>query len=342
MKTALTAICTVVLLMTLTGCQPQVEEKELLTDGKLLLAVDFQQGKTLRYKFLSRRDIEINWGAMKGGSKSGKGKVDKVFESVEMVVAYTPIEVDPFGLTTIKATCESVKVNQTSPTGRQHGRKDAVETFAGKTFTFSVNATGKIEDNSELEALIKEAGEKAFRPKTKKGKIKEPDMIGDFIATQWFLWNSISSIEKPAEGIAIGQTWNSQLSVPVTMILIQARNVNYTLDEIRQSEKGRLALIRSSYSLPKITPRIWPLPYSGTFHMMSGRFGFLRGYKALSLEGQGEELFNIDAGRIEKYNQQYEMQLRSSLPMGLSGIVPITVKQKLTMELLEDQQKIKK
>lgn len=335
MKTTLTTIFTVVLLIVLTGCQPQVERKKLLVDGKVLLAVDFQKGKTLRYKFLSRRDIEINWGELKGGAKSDKGKVDKLFESVEVVVAYTPIEVDPFGLTTIEATCESVKVNQTHPTGRQAGRKDAVETFSGKTFTFTVNPAGEMKDRSQLEELIKEAGKNAFRPKGRKGRIKEPDMIGDFICTQWFLWDSISSIEKPAEGVAIGQTWKSQLLVPVTMVLRQLRDVTYTLDEIRQSKKGQLAVIRSSYSLPNISPRIWPLPYSGSFQM-SGRFGFLRGYKALSLEGEGEELFNIEAGRIEKYDQQYEMKLRSSLPMGLSGIVPITVKQKLTMELLEE------
>jgi len=341
LKTTITTVFTVVLLIFLTGCQPQVEEKELLVDGKLLLAVDFQKGRTLRYKFLSRRDIEVNWGELKGGAKPGKGKVDKLFESVEMVVAYTPIEVDPFGLTTIEATCESVKVNQTSPTGRQGGRKDAVETFSGRTFTFTVNAAGEMKDRSQLEKLIKEAGKNAFRTKSRKGRTKEPDMIGDFIAAQWFLWDSISSIEKPAEGVAIGQTWKSKLFVPVTMMLRQLRDVTYTLDEIRRSKKGALAVIRSSYSLPNISPRIWPLPYSGSFQM-SGRFGFLRGYRALSLEGEGEELFNIEAGRIEKYDQQYEMKLSSSLPMGLSGVVPITVKQKLTMEFLEDQKTTKK
>ncbi len=340
LKTVITTVFTVVSLFTLIGCQPQAKEKKLSPDGKVLLAVDFHKGKTIRYKFLSRRDIELDWGAMKGDTT--KAKVDKVFELVEMVVAYTPVEVDPFGLTTINATCESIKVDQTAPTGRQSGRKDAVETFAGKTFTFTVNAAGKIEDNSQLEQLIKEAGKNAFRPGDGGKKVKEPDMIGDFIATQWFLWNSISSIEKPADGVSIGRTWNSQLSVPVSMILIQARNVAYSLAEIRRSDKGRLAVIRSTYSLPEVTPRIWPLPYSGTFHQMSGRFGFLRGYKALSLEGQGEELFNIDAGRIERYNQQYQMQLRSTLPMGISGIVPITLEQNLSMELLEDSQTPKK
>ena len=40
---------------------------------------------------------------------------------------------------------------------------------------------------------------------------------------------------------------------------------------------------------------------------MVGPFGFYRNYRVLSLQGQGEELFNIDAGRTERYEQQYEL-----------------------------------
>jgi hypothetical protein len=66
---------------------------------------------------------------------------------------------------------------------------------------------------------------------------------------------------------------------------------------------------------------------------MRGTFGFLSGYKLLNLEGRGEELFNIEAGRIEQYNQQYQMQLEASIPMGISVKPMITIKQNLTMEL---------
>jgi hypothetical protein len=76
------------------------------------------------------------------------------------------------------------------------------------------------------------------------------------------------------------------------------------------------------------------MPYSGSFQM-SGMFGFLRGYKVLRLEGQGEELFNIDAGRTEQYNQQYQMQIKASLPFTLGANPLITIKQNLTMRLLE-------
>jgi hypothetical protein len=322
LKTALT-IFTAVFLIASAGCEMRAKGKPI--------TVDFQQGQTLRYRFVSHKDIEVNWGPTKSGSKRGKNKVDKSSESMDMVVAYTPIEVNPYGLTTIKATCESVNVRRS---GRKGTSKDAVTALPGKSFTFTVEPTGKIEDYLQLEKLIKEIGKKAFRPKSKGRRVKEPDMIGDFTATQWFLWDSVSSIEKTTEGVRVGQSWKSQLSVPTPMITRKARDVTYTLDEIRQTEKGQLAVIRSSYSLAESVYRNWPLPYSGSFQM-SGRFGFLRGYRFLDLQGQGEELFNIDAGRTEQYDQQYQVQLEASLPMGISTRPRITIKQNLTMKLLE-------
>ena len=323
MKRVLTTIITALGLSALAGCNAAGE--------KNFFTVDFQEGQSLRYKFVSSRNINLDWEPTKSESQTGKSKVDKSSESMEMVVAYTPIEVNPYGLTAIKATCESVKTRRSSPTGRQ---RDAAESFAGKTFMFTVDPAGRIEDYSQLDKLIKEIGKKAFRTKSRRGRIKEPDMIGDFIATQWFLWDSVSSIEKAAEGVAVGQTWKSKLSVPVPMVLREARDVTYTLDEIRRSEKGRLAVIRSSYTLAKSAPRSWPIPYSGRFQM-SGTFGFLRRFKVLDLRGGGEELFNIDAGQTEQYNQQYQMQLEASFLMPLGANPRITIEQKLTMQLLE-------
>ena len=149
MKTALT-ILTVVVLGGLAGCadrekEPLKEGKELLGEGKELLTVDFQEAQTLRYRFVSSRDIDVDWEPGKSGPKLDKSAVDRSSESMEMVVAYTPVEIDPYGLTTIKATCESVKVKRSK--GR---RKDAVESLAGKTFTFTVDPTGKIEDYSHI------------------------------------------------------------------------------------------------------------------------------------------------------------------------------------------------
>lgn len=335
MKTALT-LFTVIFLITFVGCEPTVEGKRPLTGKKKLITVKFQQGQTLQYKFVSRRDIEINWGQTRRGSKPGRNKVDKSSESMNMVVAYTPVEADPNGLTTVKATCKSVKARRTSSRrGRRRRSRDAVENLSGASFTFTVEPTGKIKDYSQLKKLIKETGKKAFRKNDSRGRIKEPDMIGDFTATQWFLWDSISSIKKAAKGIRVGQSWTSKLPVPTPMVTRKAKDVTYTLDEIRQTEKGQLAVIKSSYSPAESVADNWPpMPYSGSFQM-SGMFGFLRGYRLLDLQGQAEELFNIDAGRIEQYNQQYQVQMQASLPMGIGPKPRITLKQTLTMELLE-------
>jgi len=326
LKTA-PAIMTVVIVSVLAGCQTGAGIKEPLIKNKELLTVDWQDGRRLVYKFVSRREIILDWDPTGKLSKSDKSNPDKTSESMVMVVTYTPIKIDPYGLTTIEATCKSVKV------ARSKGpRKDAVEHLAGKTFTFTVGPSGQIEDYSQLDELVKEVGEKAFLPDTNRGRIKEPDMVCDFIATQWFLWDSVSSLKNPSEGVAVGQSWKSKMSVPSPMVMRKARDVTYKLDEIRQSEKGQLAVISSTYQVAETVPQSWPIPYSGSFQM-KGTFGFLSGYKLLSLEGRGEELFNIEAGRIEQYNQQYQMQLQASIPMGISVKPMITIEQNLTMEL---------
>ena len=324
-------ILTALVLSVLAGCKPTAVEEELLGEPGELLTVDFQAGQTLRYKFTSGREITVEWDTTSKASRSGSPVSDKSSESLEIIMAYTPVEIDSYGLTTVKAVCESVKVTRSKGPGR-----DAVETLAGRTFTLAVGPTGKIEDYSQLNELLKEIGKKVFRANTDIGRIKEPDMIGDVVATQWFLWDAVSSIEKPSQGAAVGQSWNSKLSVPTPMVMRKARDVTYRLDEIRPSEKGRLAVISSSYKIADSAPRDWPIPYSGRFQV-AGAFGFYRNYRVLSLQGRGEELFNIDAGRIEQYNQQYQLQLSASLLMPLAGVNPkITIKQNLTMNLLDD------
>lgn len=339
MKTAIT-IFTAVVLSILAGCDGPTETKGPLTgkikplqEGKELLTVDFKEGRSLKYRFVSSREIALDWTPGKPNTKPGQSSVDKSTESMEMVVTYTPTNIDPYGLTTIKATCGSVKATRSKSGSGRGPRGDAVDILPGKTFTITVNAAGKVEDNSSLDELIKQLGEKAFRANRRMGRVKNPDMIADFICTQWFLWDSISSIEKAIDGVSIGQSWSSKLSVPTPMVMRKARDVTYTLNAIRQTGKGRLAVIGSSYSLSDSVPAGWPIPYTGSFNM-SGTFGFLRGYTIQGLAGKGEEMFNLDAGQIEQYNQQYEMKLTAAL-MGLMGPSPqITIKQKITMQLL--------
>jgi hypothetical protein len=322
---ATTLILTTLVLSFLAGCKTATESS---AEQGELLTVDFYSGQTLRYKFVSSREITVEWDTTAAKSRPGRPVSDKSTESLEIIMAYTPIEVDPYGLTKVKAICESVKV------ARSKGpQRDAVDNLAGKTFTLALGPTGKVEDNSELDELLKEIGKKVFRPNT---DIKEPDMICDFVATQWFLWDAVSSIKNSSEGLAAGQSWKSKLSVPTPMVMRKARDVTYRLDEIRPGEKGRLAVISSSYKIAESAPRDWPIPYSGRFQV-AGAFGFYRNYKVIDLQGKGQELFNIDAGRTEQYNQQYQMQLSASLLMPLAGVNPkITIKQNLTMNLLKE------
>jgi len=339
LRTALT-IVTFLLLIFLAGCNGAADKDlptqkiEMLKEGKELLTVDFQPGQSLRYKFVSSRDIFLNWEPNKKGSRPGQETIDKSTEVMEMVVLYTPLEVDPYGLTTLKATCESVKSTRSkSPSGRS-APTDAVQHLNGKTFTIKVNATGKMEDASQLDELIRQIGEKAFRVGSRMGRIKEQDMIADFISSQWFLWDAVSSIEKPADGVSVGESWNSQLSVPTPMVMRKARDVTYTLDEIQETDKGRIAVISSTYSLAETVPDGWPVPYTGSFQM-PGTFGFFRGYKILGLSGKGRETFNIDAGQTEQYSQQYGIQMDAILPAPLGPSPRITINQNLSMQLVK-------
>jgi hypothetical protein len=297
-----------------------------------MLTVDFQPAQPLKYKFVSSRDMAVDWGPSRGGDVN---KVTKSSESLEMVVSYTPVKVDPYGASTIRADCESARVKRVS--ARQQNWKEAAETFTGKTWTFTVDARGKILDDSQFVDVLRQAGQQAFRSDRSRGLIKEPDMLYDVIATQWFLWDSVSHISNPAKGVAVGEKWKSVLPAPATMILFAARDVNYKLEEIRQDPNDpnkHIAVIGSSYSLLWPSPSEWPVPYTETF-MMSGIFGFLRDYKVLSIQGQGQELFNIEAGRTEQYTQKYTMRTTAALPMGFNDVTPkVNIDQTITMQLI--------
>jgi len=330
LRTPLVSMMALVLAV-LAGCEPAASWQRLSGKGKEVLTIDFPAGGTLRYKFTSSRQITVAWDAPQDAPNPDNRTQDKSSESLEMVVSYTPIEIDPYGLTTIKATCDSARVTRSRGSGQ-----DAAESFAGKTFTFAVGPTGRIDNRSELDTLIKEVGKKAFRANTDQGLIKEPDMINDFVATQWFLWDAISTIEQPSKGVTVGQSWGSKLSVPTPMVMRKARDVTYTLDAVRPGDKGRLAVIGSSYRLADSAPRDWPIPYSGMFQV-AGAFGFYRNYQVLELQGEGQELFNIDAGRTEQSSQHYQMRLKASLLILLGGVSPtITIDQDITMTLIED------
>lgn len=335
-------VCLTVGLIFPAGCAVSDNAGRLTPAAKdrLLFSVDFHQDEVLRYKFVSKRDVFIDFSAAKKKRDSKKSSVQKTTEYMELVMSYRPVEINTFGSTTIEAKCESADVRRTSASGRGSG-KDAVSTLAGKTFRFDVTASGVIENRSELRDVIKQLGQAAFDER-KGGKIKNPDMIFDFIAVQWFLWDSVMSIKSPSEGVSPGESWNSKLLVPLPVPMQVPRGVTYTLDEIKETDAGTVAVIKSSYSPAARAGDDWPMPYGGKFRMR-GMFGFLQGYEVLQISGQGRELFNIDSGRIQSSRQQYEVKMKAGMPFGLgadSGIGEIkpnmTVKQEFTTQLLND------
>lgn len=326
MKARIKIFALVWIFILIAGCpRPEGEEKADVTKGGIqFLTVDFRQSEELIYKFVSSRDIEV---FMEDSKNPANSKSNKYYESIEMVVSYRTVKVSEYSLSTIEARCESVKVRRNSG-GRG---ADAAESFAGKTFRFNVSPSGKIESRAELEKLLLSLGEQAFRKSSSQGRVKEPDMVCDILATQWFLWDSISSIPKPIEGVKVGDSWNSMLSIPTPSVMQAARDVVYTLKQVRPAEKGKIAVIGSSFKLSGSKPS-WLVPYRGSFQQ-SGPFGFYVNNRITDLKGSGEELFNIDAGRSERYEQNYEVNMTASLMIPIAK-PKIKMKQKITMELL--------
>jgi len=331
-------ICLWFLLFLFIGCEGSQDRirPSAGRGSRELLSVDFKQDKTLRYKFVSKRKINVNF-----GSNPGKNEdvVQTISETMQLVFEYTPLEVDSLGLANIQAVCESAEVKRTS-SSRAKRQKDAVEALKGKSFKLQVSPSGLLADKSRLRQVILELGEQAFS--VGKRRIKNPDMIFDFIATQWFLWDSISSIKSPSKGVAVGDSWNSRLLIPLPIPMRAEREVIYNLDEVRRTKTGRLAVIKSSYSASDSVEGDWPMPYGGRFQMR-GMFGFFRGYKILGLSGEGTELFNIDAGVLEQARQKYQVDIDAVIPFGLGQSKDeepqpnITITQEIITQLLNKE-----
>ena len=322
--------CTAILAVAFVGCQ----EKEMAATE--LLAVDFKAGAVLRYKLVSSRDIEIDLDSTGAASKRGKSEPQKMTEKLELVIAYYPVAIDPYGLSTIEGKCESAKVSRTALLGR-NSPGDAAESLAGQTFRFQISPTGKIKDYSDLEELISRLGDKAFASTTgRQGRIKNPDMISDFSALQWHLWDSIANVEDAVAGVAPGQSWKTEQFIPLPMPIAVARETTYTLAEVQQTESGKKAVINSTYKLSDSRPKNWPKPYNGNFSMR-GMFGFLRNFRFRSLEGAGRQVFNVDTGTLQSEQQRYKMHIDAGFMMPLGDTVPtVTIDQKISIQLLGD------
>jgi hypothetical protein len=165
------------------GCQPSTH-----SDNWLL--VSFEKNVPITYKMVTERKTKID---LTNTETTTSARPQTMDEKLELVMVYTPIEVEPFGETTLKVFCKSAKVQRTGFSGNQQA-KDVMETLAGKSFLLKVSPTGLIVDNSDLERISKELAASSFDSSRDNLPIKNPEMISDFLAMQQFLWDASSTI----------------------------------------------------------------------------------------------------------------------------------------------------
>lgn len=312
------------------GCQQPEPENWLL--------VSFEKKTPVTYQFTSERQITID---LTGGSSAKKNKPQTVSEKLEMVITYMPTRVDPFGLSTLTATCQSAKVTRSSISNKNVS-KDAIEYLAGESFTFKISPTGEIVDDTDMRRIVRQIGEKAFaQGQNSSRRIKNPDMISDFIVMQWNLWDVISSIEEPLAGVQAGQTWETRKWIPwaIPLANLPSRLTTYELDHFLPDPNGpadqdrtRKAVITSTSALAEPLKKSFPKAYEGSFQMR-GIMGFLRNYEFLSLEGTGTQVFNMDKGLIESDRQHYTMNVNAAFMLPLGDSLPVlTVDQTISIE----------
>jgi hypothetical protein len=327
------------------GCNPSGKAPVARDKNRTYLSVEFPKDTPIRYKVVSSRSVVLDLdptGRFSRGDAAGARQEMK--EEAEMVLAYRNAGPAGRGGTLVEVTCESASVKRQRLTGGSMG-DDAIASLAGKKFTVSVSATGRIFETSELEKVIHDLGEAAFGNRSDRyegRRIKNPDMIADFITVQWYMWDQEQSVSKPTAGLAVGDTWKSQRKVlaPFPFIARTGRDVTYTLAGLTQDPGAdQVATIKSVYTLSPEQSMDWPMPYTGSFSQR-GSFGFFQGYKVLDIKGEGTQLFDVTAGRIAADKQTYTAKVSAVIPfggLGKDGEKPepnIVVNQTITMDLI--------
>ncbi len=301
------------LLAVVCGCQQQqskpAAEKKLKGD-RFYFFVGFEANQPLKYRLVSDRKMTVDLDPTGEFSKGAKSEAQESSEKMELIVRFEPVKADPYGVSTIKAVIESAVVSRTNPNLRSTSG-DAVNKASGKSYTLKMTPAGMNQDTCEFEALVKQLGEAAFG-KSPDRRIKDPDMIMDFISTQWFLWDMPSSVPDPRKGIAVGQKWNSLQIVPMPFPMRTGRNVEYKLASVEDTADGKIATVQSIYSMAEKPPQKLPIAYSGSFQMR-GMFGFLQGYKPLKVEGTGVQKYNLDKGVLLSDSQKYTVDVQASM-----------------------------
>jgi hypothetical protein len=273
----------------LAGCQ---------TGPRTTLLVDFPTDAPLKYKMTSQRKVEIRL----TGDKPERDQSHTVNESLELVMEYRAVESNPFGISAIEGKCVSAKVQRDSLRGTQPARSaDVAQDLAGRTFRFTVSPTGRIEDYSDLDKLVKELGAKSFIEGVKAPtRVKDPDMLTDFIAMQWYLWDCSAAVKNPSGGVQAGKDWKAIQLLPLPVPIPVARETTYRLAPTQDPADLKKAVIASTYAISQKEIPNWPTPYEGVFNLKGSLFAVMRNYRFNTIEGTGTAVMNLEKGVLQR------------------------------------------
>ena len=169
-------------------------------------------------------------------------------------------------------------------------------------------------------------------------RIKNPDMINDFLAMQQYLWTAGSAIPNQLD-LKAGDTWQVHQTIPwpVPIYPPPGRMTTYTLESIEiEEDLSRKATISSTYAMSETPFEEYVRPYEeGTFQMR-GLFGFLRNFQFKHIEGTGTQIFNINDGHIESDQQQFLLDVNANFMLPLGDSLPVlTINQIISIERIE-------
>lgn len=310
----------------LAGCQ---------TGPRTTLLVDFPTDAPLKYKMTSQRKVEIKL----TGDKPERDQSHTVNESLELVMEYRAVESNPFGLSVIEGKCVSAKAQRDSLRGTQPAKSgDVAEALTGRSFRFTVSPTGRIEDYTDLDKLVKELGAKSFVEGVKAPTlVKDPDMLMDFIAIQWYLWDCSAAVKNPSAGVQMGKDWKAIQLLPLPVPIPVARETTYRLTQTPDPANPTKAVIASSYAISDKEIPHWPTPYEGKFNLKGSLFAVMRNYRFNTIEGSGTAVMNLEKGVLESDQQQWKVGITAEFLLPLGNSLPqIIVDQKIDIQRIAE------
>jgi hypothetical protein len=315
-------------MMCFAGCQ-----KSSLPSQDNWLLVSFEKDVPIAYRMVSERETEID---LTTSDPQKKSRPQTTTEKLELVMVYTPVKVDPFGISILNAECNSAQVTRTGFSGKK-APSDAMERLVGKAFSLNLTPTGEMADLKDLERLAAELGEASFSA-GKNMRIKNPDMINDFLAMQQYLWTAGSGIPDQLD-LKEGDTWQVHQTIPwpVPIYPPPGRITTFTLESIQTEEDlSRKATISSTYAMSETPFEEYVRPYEEGKFQMKGLFGFLRNFQFKHIDGTGTQIFNINEGLIESDHQQFQLDVGANFMLPLGDSLPVLkVNQTISIERIK-------